>query len=291
MEILENVKMSDYTTFRTGGVAKRLVKIETIEELTEVIARCESDHENYYVLGNGSNVLVSDAGYPGTILLIGNKFSKVTVNEDEIYAEAGVLLSKLSSIAKEASLTGLEFASGIPGTLGGAIYMNAGAYGGEMKFVVSYVDVIKEGTVQRIPAEKMEFGYRKSLAMKEGLIVVGAGIKLTKGNKAEIEAVMKDMASRRIEKQPLEYPSAGSTFKRPEGYFAGKLIEDSGLKGYRVGGAAVSEKHAGFVINCDKAICTSSHVYQLIKDVQKIVKEKQGVDLVPEVRFIGEFEE
>ena len=285
MIILENEPMSLHTTFRTGGNAKRFIKVQSVEDIIEI----KNKYDDIIIIGNGSNLLVSDKGIDGTVVQIFDEFNKITLQDElTIFAESGALLSKVAAFARDNSLTGFEFASGIPGTAGGGAFMNAGAYGGEMKDVVTEVNAVDEnGNVCTISGQDMGFGYRKSIAMTRDIIITGMTIRLEKGDREAITATMTDLNSRRKEKQPIEYPSAGSTFKRPEGYFAGKLIMDSGLSGYTVGGAMVSPKHCGFVINAGGA--TSSDVYQLIRDVQRIVKEKMGVTLDTEVRLIGEF--
>ena len=247
------------------------------------------NNENHYIIGNGSNLLVSDKGYRGTIIKLGQKMGAIKIIDDQIEASAGALLSQISSAACDQSLKGMEFASGIPGSLGGAIVMNAGAYGGEMKQIIKSVRVLTDhGNTETIDSEQMEFGYRTSLIKKHPYIVISAMLQLIKGDREDIKAKMEGLKAQRIEKQPLEYPSAGSTFKRPEGYFAGKLIMDAGLRGYTVGGAAVSEKHCGFVINHGEA--TASDVYTVINHVRSEVKRQFGVVLEPEVCMLGEFE-
>ena len=242
----------------------------------------------YYIVGNGSNLLVSDKGYEGVIIQIFKAMNQITVDGEMITAQAGALLSAVASRALDAELTGFEFAAGIPGTLGGACVMNAGAYGGEMKDVLENVTVLTEdGEFVTLAKEKLELGYRTSVIAKKGYIVVEAEIRLKKGNPAEIKAYMDELREKRVSKQPLEYPSAGSTFKRPEGYFAGKLIQDADLRGFQVGGAQVSEKHCGFVINKDNA--TASDVVELMRQVSQKVEEKFGVTLEPEVKRLGEF--
>ncbi len=281
--------MMKHTSFRAGGEAKWFAVPETVEELKAVLAACKKADVPWYVIGNGSNLLVSDKGFPGVIISTG-KFDRLEVNGTEINVGAGVMLSKLANTAYKAGLTGLEFAAGIPGTVGGACVMNAGAYGSEMINVLKTVTVLTpEGTVETLPAEMLELGYRTSVIPKKGYLVLDAVVSLAEGNMEESKAVMDDLAFRRKDKQPLEYPSAGSTFKRPEGYFAGKLIEDCGLKGFAVGGAQVSEKHAGFVIN--KGGATASDIYNLCKEVEKRVKAEFGVSLEMEVKLLGEFEE
>lgn len=280
--------MKKHTTFRTGGPALYFVTPSCEKEIASVVNLCRREKMPYYILGNGSNLLVSDKGYDGVIISMTKGFSQIEVRDQVITAGSGALLSRIARTALEESLTGLEFAAGIPGTLGGAVVMNAGAYGGEMKQVLQSVSVLtKDGQVKEIPAEELELGYRKSCIQREEYIVLSAEILLKQGKKSEIQAQMEDFAARRREKQPLEYPSGGSTFKRPEGYFAGKLIEDAGLKGFTVGGAQVSEKHSGFVINRNGA--TSADVYELCRQVQARVKEKFGVDLEMEVKRLGDF--
>lgn len=284
MIVLNDESMAKHTSFRTGGNADTFIKVESADDIIDIINK----YENPIFIGNGSNLLVSDEGIRGTVAQIYDEFNQIRlIGEDVIYAEAGALLSKIAAFARDNSLTGFEFASGIPGTAGGAVFMNAGAYGGEMKDVVLSVEAVEDGKKVVYSGEDMQFAYRSSIAMMKKLIVTGVQIKLTKGNKDDINSTMNDLNSRRREKQPLEFPSAGSTFKRPEGYFAGKLIMDSGLAGYTVGGAMVSTKHCGFVINAGNA--TSTDIYKLIKDVQRIVLEKMGVELETEVRLIGEF--
>ena len=280
--------MNRHTTFRIGGPADYFLLPSTAEEVKKILEICKEKELPYFILGNGSNLLVSDEGYCGVIIQLYRNYGGITVEGTNIRAGAGALLSQIASAAKNASLTGFEFAGGIPGTLGGAVVMNAGAYGGEMKNVLKEVTVMTEqGEIMTIPAEKLEMGYRTSLVKKAGYLVLEAVISLKAGDVEEIKAIMKDLTEKRVGKQPLEYPSAGSTFKRPEGYFAGKLIMDAGLRGYQVGGAQVSEKHCGFVIN--KGNATAADVCGLMKDVQEKVQEQFGVTLEPEVKFLGEF--
>ena len=280
--------MNRHTTFRIGGPADYFLLPSTAEEVKKILEICKEKELPYFILGNGSNLLVSDEGYCGVIIQLYRNYGGITVEGTDIRAGAGALLSQIASAAKNASLTGFEFAGGIPGTLGGAVVMNAGAYGGEMKDVLKEVTVMTEqGEIMTIPAEKLEMGYRTSLVKKAGYLVLEAVISLKAGDVEEIKANMKDLTEKRVSKQPLEYPSAGSTFKRPEGYFAGKLIMDAGLRGYQVGGAQVSEKHCGFVIN--KGNATAADVCGLMKDVQEKVQEQFGVTLEPEVKFLGEF--
>ena len=287
-KLLENVCMADYCTFKAGGNAKQLYLVSNVQGLKEVLSIIRSLNQKPYILGNGSNILVSDKGIEDPVVMLCDDFNIITVEDDVITAGAAALLSKVSRVAYENGLGGAEFASGIPGTVGGAIFMNAGAYGGEMKDIVTSVGLLKNGEEITVSSGDMNFSYRHSIAMDEDMIVLRMRIKLVRKDKSEILSLMDDLNGRRRDKQPLEYPSAGSTFKRPEGYFAGKLIMDSGLSGERVGGAMVSTKHCGFIINYDNA--TATEIYELIKKVQSIVYEKQGVMLEPEVRLIGDFE-
>lgn len=285
---LKDEPLSKHTSFRIGGPSRYFYDIKQEEGINKAISESKELGLPYYVLGNGSNLLFKDEGFEGSIIYIGKGLDYIRELEqgDSLIVEvgAGTLLSKTAKYVADKSYTGMEFAAGIPGTLGGAVVMNAGAYGGEMKDIIVDVRIMNEdGTINKYTCEQMEFGYRKSI-VKPGQVVLSATIRVEKGNQASISDRMKELATARREKQPLEYPSAGSTFKRPEGYFAGKLIEDSGLKGYRVGGAMVSEKHAGFVINYDNATC--SDVLTLIDDVKRIVNEKFGVILEPEVKII-----
>lgn len=289
--IFENISytseepLNKHTTFRIGGAAKYFFTPKNSTEVYDIICYCRENHIPYYILGNGSNVLFSDAGYDGAVINIYNSMNDISVDGERMYAMAGALLSKIAATAKDNGLHGMEFAAGIPGTLGGAIVMNAGAYGGEMKDIVSYVDILGiDGNIRKYSCEEMGFGYRRSIVGSD-MVVVGAELKLQKGDRTEIEAEMERLKQLRVSKQPLEYPSAGSTFKRPEGYFAGKLIDDTGLRGYRVGDAMVSDKHCGFVINCGNATCHD--VKMLIADVQDKVFEKFGVQLMPEVKIVG----
>lgn len=286
--ILEAELMSRHTTFRIGGPADFFLVPENADEIRKIIAVCKEKNVPYFILGNGSNLLVSDRGYRGVVIQLDRNFGEVKVEGTEIHASAGALLSTIAVAARRASLTGFEFAGGIPGTLGGAVVMNAGAYGGEMKDVLRKVMVMDQsGKVFEIPAEELQMGYRTSIIKTAGYIVLGAVLSLKEGNLEEIKMLTRKLSEQRTSKQPLEYPSAGSTFKRPEGYFAGKLIMDSGLRGYRVGGAQVSEKHCGFVINTGDA--TAEDVRSLMKHVTEIVYAKFGVTLEPEVKFLGEF--
>ena len=286
--VLRDEVMKKHTTFRVGGPADFFVMPGSREELRDITVLCKSEGMPYYIMGNGSNLLVSDRGYRGVIIQIYREMSMITVDENQITAGAGALLSKIAGSALEAGLTGFEFAAGIPGTLGGACMMNAGAYGGEMKDVLKEVTVLTpEGEFTVIPAGELDMGYRTSVIEKKGYVVLETVIALEKGEHESIRKRMEELREKRVSKQPLEYPSAGSTFKRPEGYFAGKLIEDAGLRGYRTGGAQVSEKHCGFVINTGNA--EAKDIMELMKQVSERVMEKSGVLLEPEVRRLGDF--
>ncbi len=286
--IVLNESMSRHTTFRVGGKAACLIKVSNSDELSKLIHFLKESGREFFLLGNGSNLLVSDKGYDGIILKLTGEFEHIKVLGNRLICGAAVPLVKAARAAYEAGLTGMEFASGIPGTLGGAVVMNAGAYDGEMKNIVKEVTVLDwNGDELVLDNETMEFGYRTSIIKSRPFTVLSAVLQLQEGNAEQIKAKMDDFANRRREKQPLEYPSAGSTFKRPEGHFAGKLIMDAGLAGYRVGGAQVSEKHCGFVINTGKA--TATDIYKLILEVQKQVKNQFDVQLEPEVICLGEF--
>ena len=284
-----NEPMKRHTTFRIGGPADYFLMPSSEKELKGIIEICKSEELPYFILGNGSNLLVSDKGYRGVIVQLYKNYGDIAVKGDEIHASAGALLSQIAAAARNSSLTGFEFAGGIPGTLGGAVVMNAGAYGGEMKDVLKEVTVMTaEGEILTLPVEKLQMGYRTSIVKTKGYLVLGAVIALRQGDQEAIKERMKELTEQRVSKQPLEFPSAGSTFKRPEGYFAGKLIMDAGLRGYQTGGAQVSEKHCGFVINKEDA--TAADVCRLIRDVQNKVKEQFGVTLETEVKFLGEFD-
>ena len=281
--------MSRHTTFKIGGPADYFLMPDKGTDVGRIVKICKESAIPYFILGNGSNLLVGDGGYRGAVIQIYKNMSAVTVKGTKITVQAGALLSSVAAAAKNAALTGFEFAGGIPGTMGGAVVMNAGAYGGEMKDVLTEVTVMdEEGEIITLPADKLELGYRTSIIKTAGYIVLEAKLQLKEGNPEVIRETMKDLTIRRTTKQPLEYPSAGSTFKRPEGYFAGKLIMDSGLAGYQVGGAQVSEKHCGFVINAGGA--TARDVRTLMDNVRDIVYKKYGVTLEPEVKFLGDFE-
>ena len=286
--VLYDEPMKKHTTFRVGGPARALVEPGSAEDVKSVVEFCKSEQIPYYIVGNGSNLLVGDKGFRGAIIQLYKSMGTFRVEGNQITAQAGCSLAQIANAALDAALTGFEFAAGIPGTLGGAVVMNAGAYGGEMKDVLTSVRVMtEEGEIMELPAEELGLGYRTSIIPEKRYIVLGAVISLTEGKKEEIKAQMDDLRQKRVSKQPLEYPSAGSTFKRPEGYFAGKLIQDSGLKGFTVGGAQVSEKHSGFVIN--KGNATAADVMELIRQVTAKVKEDTGVTMEPEVKQIGEF--
>jgi UDP-N-acetylmuramate dehydrogenase len=286
--ILIDEPMSRHTTFKTGGPARLFIRPDNRQQLLEALDIIRKSGEQHYILGNGSNLLVSDKGYEGVIISLSNLRNLEVVDETHIRAEAGCLNSQIAALARENSLTGFEFAAGIPGTIGGAMIMNAGAYGGEMKMITEKVTVLSpEGEIETFDNAAMEFGYRTSAIKNKGYVVLEVLLSLENGDRDTIIATMNDLALKRKEKQPLEYPSAGSTFKRPEGYFAGKLIEDAGLRGYQVGGARVSDKHCGFVVNMGDA--TSTDVYRLICDVKDKVFEDTKVTLEPEVIMLGEF--
>ena len=285
-QIKREEPLSRHTTFRVGGPAEYLITPE-ISQIPDVVALCRQYAIPLTVIGNGSNLLVSDAGLRGVVLELGKTASGIRILDGEDLAvQAGTLLSETANFAAKNGLSGMEFAAGIPGSLGGAVVMNAGAYGGEMKDILSGVRVLTTaGEIKVRPADELDLSYRHSRMMDEGDIVLDARLNLTQGSEVVIRARMDELRKKRLEKQPLEYPSAGSTFKRPEGYFAGKLIEDAGLRGFRVGDAQVSEKHCGFVINRGEA--TAAQILELMQQVQERVKETSGVDLEPEVRLLG----
>ena len=286
--IVSDEPMRKHTTFRIGGNADIFVRLESKEQIAEILRLCRKQDVPYFILGNGSNLLVGDRGFRGVVINIMDNMNDIKVDGGIIKAQAGAMLIKVSRAARDNSLTGLEFASGIPGTIGGAIYMNAGAYGGEMKDVVTQVTAMDaEGEIYTFGTDELEFSYRHSVIQQRDLIVLDVTMKLAAGDQKIIDDRMSELAVARRTKQPLEYPSAGSTFKRPEGYFAGKLIMDAGLRGYRVGDAQVSEKHCGFVVNRGNA--TADDVIKLIDDVKAKVSEEYDVVLEPEVRMIGEF--
>ncbi len=277
--------MGQHCTFRCGGKAAVYVIPGSKEEVVAVVKACREANRKFMILGNGSNLLVRDEGYDGVMVEIGSRISAIDVIGEDLVVEAGAKLSVTASEAMENDLAGMEFAHGIPGNVGGAVAMNAGAYGGEMAQIIKTVTVLDENNeVKTLSLEELDLGYRSSRIQKENLIVLETRLGLDLGSAGDIAMIMQMLMTKRRSKQPLEYPSAGSTFKRPEGHFAGKLIEDAGLRGYTVGGAQVSEKHCGFVINYDHA--TASDIIQLMEDVQKKVKEQFDVDLEPEVKII-----
>ena len=287
MKILKNEPMSRHTTFRVGGPCDALIEVESEDEILKSVKYLKENDIPYYIIGNGSNLLVRDEGISGVVVEISSGLSKIKrIDENTFEAGAGIKLSRLAAYALENELTGLEFASGIPGTLGGAVFMNAGAYNGEISQVVEntrYYDVFKEKIVI-LEQNEHNFGYRSSIFQKNSGIILGNRIKLKKGNRELIRSRMEELALKRRTVQPLEYPSAGSTFKRPEGYFAGKLIEEAGLRGYKIGGAQVSEKHCGFIINRGDA--SAADILGLIEYVKLKVYENSGVLLEEEVRIL-----
>lgn len=286
--IRQNEPMKNHTTFRVGGPAD-IFLTPSAEELPAVLSVCREEQMPVTVIGNGSNLLVGDQGIRGVVICIGFGMRGIRVDGEKIFLEAGVTLAAVAQQAAKAGLTGLEFASGIPGTFGGAVVMNAGAYGGEMKDVIVSVRVISEdGEILTLSKEELDLSYRHSVIPERGYLVIDGELLLTREKDPDqITERMEELKKKRIEKQPLEYPSAGSTFKRPEGYFAGKLIMDAGLRGFSMGGAAVSEKHCGFVIN--KGNATAADICALMDEVTRIVKEKYAVTLEPEVKKVGEF--
>lgn len=285
-QVLRDEPMSRHTTFRIGGPAALFCIPRSVPALAATVKACIEADIPYYILGNGSNVLVSDAGYQGVVIQLFRNMDGIRIRGTEMEVEAGALLVKIAHTAAKESLTGLEFASGIPGTLGGGLTMNAGAYGGEMKDVVKEAVVMKpDGEILRLTKEELELGYRTSVIARKGYLVISALLELKEGEAEVIRARMQELKEARTSKQPLEYASAGSTFKRPEGYFAGKLIMDAGLRGFTVGGAQVSEKHCGFVINRGGA--TAQNVMDLVRQVQNEVKKQFGVELELEVKLLG----
>ena len=281
-----NEPMKNHTTFKIGGPAQYYVTPESVTQIQEVVSLCKDKNISLHVIGNGSNILVGDDGVDGVVLALFNTFSDYEIKDNVITAQAGMSLIKLAVIALREGLTGLEFASGIPGSVGGAVYMNAGAYDGQMKDVVTSVTVLDEaGNIRILGRDELDMGYRTSAVAKHNMIVLQVIIELKAGDKEQIKDRMNKLSELRKQKQPLEYPSAGSTFKRPEGYFAGKLIADAGLKGYSIGGAAVSEKHAGFVVNMGGA--TAKDVVELTDYIKKRIIEQFGVTLELEIKKIG----
>ena len=279
-------KLSSYVNFKVGGPADILLIPKSKEQVIKSVEVCKENKIPFYLIGNGSNILVRDGGFRGVVISL-KEVNTIIVDGDKIEAECGAMLKAVSDKAMGNSLTGFEFACGIPGTIGGAVFMNAGAYDGEIAHVIESAEIIdEECNIVRLSNKDLDFGYRSSIVMKKGYTVLSAVFKLEKGQVKTIKELVDDLTNKRESKQPLEYPSAGSTFKRPTGYFAGKLIQDAGLKGYSIGGAAVSEKHSGFVIN--KGNATAKDITDLIKYIQDEVKRQFGVELHPEVRIIGE---
>jgi len=285
-KIIFNEPMYKHTSFKIGGNADIFIKPTLKEEIEFVIEKCRKTNTPFYIIGNGSNLLVTDKGYRGVIIQICKNYSGIEINGNILNAKSGTLLSSIANAALKNSLSGIEFASGIPGTLGGAVCMNAGAYGKEMREIINSVDVYYKGQFMTITNKEAEFEYRNSKILKENMIVLSSEIELENGIYNDIKSKMYQLNKQRAEKQPVELPSAGSTFKRPKGYFAGKLIMDAGLKGFTIGGAAVSEKHCGFIVN--KANASSKDVLNLIDYIKDIVYNKFNVMLEPEIRIIGE---
>lgn len=287
-DILINEPMKNHTSFKVGGPADVLVIPRSPSQLRDLLVLLKDESIPFYVMGNGSNLLVSDQGFNGVIIKIYDNFNECHIEDNVINAQAGILLSKVAKVALDSCLTGFEFASGIPGTLGGAVNMNAGAYGGEMKDILVSAQVIdKEGNIFEIVNGDLKMGYRTSAVEQRDLIVLSARLALKHGSYDEIKEIMGDYDHKRKSKQPLEWPSAGSTFKRPQGYYAGKLIEDSGLRGHQLRGAQVSDKHCGFIINKNNA--SADDIISLIRYVQKTVYDKFGVKLETEVKQLGDF--
>lgn len=286
--VRENVTLAPYTTMRTGGPAALFAEPRSAQQLAHVHQWAQEKGLPLLILGNGSNLLIADSGFDGLVIHLGRALSEVSVFANTLTAQAGASLAAAARAAAQASLTGLEFAAGIPGSIGGAVCMNAGAYGGEIAQVIVSARVLTPEGVRTVSKDELSLGYRSSAVMQNGWVVLEATFELAPGSPDEIKATMADLAARRREKQPLQYPSCGSFFKRPVGYYAGALIEQAGLKGYRVGDAQVSEMHAGFVINRGHA--TSSEIYRLMQEVQCRVQAQFGVTLEPEVRLIGHFE-
>ena len=285
MNIVYNELLKNHTSFKIGGPADEFCSVTSVDEIRDLVEYAKEKNIPVTIMGNGSNLLVSDKGIRGLVIKLAKGFDEITIEGTKIVSQSGILLSKLSNLALKAGLTGLEFASGIPGTLGGAVCMNAGAYDGEMKDVVKKVVYYKDGKIQE--TEELDFSYRHSVFSDTDAVVLSVEMELKEGNYEEIKAKMEDFSQRRSDKQPLSQPSAGSTFKRPTGYFAAKLIEDAGLKGYKIGGAMVSDKHAGFVVNTGDATCDD--VVKLIRHIQNVVLGEYGVELETEVKLLGEF--
>lgn len=286
-QLLYDVPMKNHTSFKIGGPVDLMIIPQNEGQLIDAISLCREHDLDFFIMGNGSNLLVGDGGIRGVVIKISEGLNKIDFQGTKIVCQAGALLTAVSRRAAEQSLTGMEFANGIPGTIGGGVTMNAGAYGGEMKDIIKKVRVLdKDNNILEYTNEEMNFRYRGSRVMDEGLIILSVEIGLEEGNYEKIKETMRDLTHRRTSKQPLELPSGGSTFKRPVGHYAGKLIEDSGLKGLIKGGAQVSDKHCGFVVNIDNATCKD--VLDLISIIQKTVRDKFNVELEPEIRIIGE---
>lgn len=285
--IKEDESLSKYTTFKIGGPARVLIEAKSDEEVLKLVSLFDEMKEDYLIIGNGSNLLITDTGIERPVIVLDKNFAHIErIDEVTLYAEAGASLKSLANKALELGLGGLEAISGIPGTVGGAVYMNAGAYGSEIKDVVTKIRYIKDDSIAELDASEANFAHRRSIFQEKGYIILGAYFKLEKKDKKDIEEEQRDYTQRRKDKQPLEYPSAGSVFKRPEGYYASKLIEDAGLKGLSVGGAMVSKKHSGFIINTGNA--SFDDVVTLIEKVKAIVLEKFAVSLEEEIRIINE---
>lgn len=284
-ELYRDEPLKKYTSFHIGGAADLLIKPNSAECISQAVGLCREKNIPYYLLGRGSNVLISDNGLRGVVIVISDSFSKITVSGEQIICEAGAGLHKICTAARDNSLTGLEFAYGIPGTVGGAIYMNAGAYGGEMKDVVEYCEFLDEnGAVRRLTADELDLSYRHSVFTNRSCVILRVALKLKKGDMAAISERMNELMSKRKANQPLEYPSAGSTFKRPAGDFAARLIEAGGLKGFTCGGAQVSEKHSGFVVNKENA--SFADVMGVINAVKEKVYADSGIMLECEVQIL-----
>ena len=286
-QVLLNEPMKNHTSFKVGGPVDIMILPKNVDEIKGILRLIKTEKLPLYIMGNGSNLLVRDKGIRGCVIKIGRNMSKVEIEGERVKAQTGVLLSRLSKVLLRNRLSGFEFASGIPGSLGGAVTMNAGAYGGEMKDVLERIEIIdREGNICELAGEEMKLGYRTSAVQGKDVIVLSATMNFTKGNYEEIRAKILDLDFRRKSKQPLEWPSGGSTFRRPEGYFAGKLVQDVGLRGFTMGRAQVSDLHCGFVIN--KGDATADEIITLISYIQGKVKDKFGVDLQTEVKIIGE---
>ena len=286
-QVLFNEPMKNHTSFKIGGPADIILIPENEKGIVEAIKLFRENNIEYFIMGNGSNLLVKDGGLRCAVIKINEGLNKIKITDNKVYCEAGALLSVVSKVVARNNLTGIEFANGIPGTIGGAVTMNAGAYGGEMKDIITKVRVIdKDNNIIEYSNDEMNFRYRGSKVTDEDLIVLSVELELQPGDLVKIDEIMKDLTYKRTSKQPLELPSGGSTFKRPVGYFAGKLIEDSGLRGIRHGGAQISEKHCGFVVNVENASC--KNVLELIQMVQKTVRDNYSVELETEIKLIGE---